>query len=86
MSENHFIDDVIYQSLPSNMSTFIASVDDSSQEKGLAGQMLNLERDILQQAMKCCRTTREMARFLKISQPTIVRKLKKHRLRPKTIQ
>ena len=86
MSETHFVDDVIYQSFPSGMCTFMTSADDSSQEKGLAGQMLNLEREILQHAMRCCRTTREMARFLKISQPTIVRKLKKHRLYRETIQ
>ncbi len=85
MSEHHFVDDVIFQSLPSGMSTFIASVNDSPEEKGLAGQMLNLEKDILQHAMRCCRTTREMAQFLKISQPTIVRKLQKHRLYRKTI-
>jgi PAS domain S-box-containing protein len=86
MSETHFVDDVIYQSLPSGLCTFMTSADDSSQEKGLAGQMLSLEKDILKHAMKCCRTTREMARFLKISQPTIVRKLKKHRLYREMIQ
>jgi PAS domain S-box-containing protein len=86
MSETHFVDDVIYQSLPSGMCTLITSVDDSPQEKGMAGQMLNLEKDILQHAMRCCRTTREMARFLKLSQPTIVRKLKKHRLYRKMMQ
>lgn len=86
MSETHFIDEVIYQGLPSGMCAFTTSVDDSSQEKGLTGQMLNLEKDILQHAMRCCRTTREMARFLKISQPSIVRKLKKHGLYRKTIQ
>jgi PAS domain S-box-containing protein len=86
MSETHFVDEVIYQGLPSGMCAFMTSVDDSSQEKGLTGQMLNLEKDILQHAMRCCRTTREMARFLKISQPSIVRKLKKHGLYRKTIQ
>jgi PAS domain S-box-containing protein len=86
MSETHFVDEVIYQGLPSGMCAFMTSVDDSSQEKGLTGQMLNLEKDILQHAMRCCRTTREMARFLKISQPSIVRKLKKHGLYRKMIQ
>lgn len=85
MSENHFVDDVIYQSLPSGTNTFV-STDESQKGKGLSGQILNLEKDILQHAMRCCRTTREMAQFLKISQPTIVRKLKKHRLYRKTIQ
>jgi PAS domain S-box-containing protein len=86
MSETNFIDDVICQSLPSSMCTLDASMDESPHEKGLAGQMLSLEKDILQHAMRSCRTTREMARFLKISQPTIVRKLKKHRLYRKMIQ
>jgi PAS domain S-box-containing protein len=86
MSEHHVVDDVIYQSLPSGMRTFIASADDSQQEKGLTDQMLNLEKDVLRHALRCCRTTREMARFLKISQPTIVRKLKKHKLYRKSIQ
>jgi len=86
MSEHHVVDDVIYQSLPSGMRTFIASADDSQQEKGLTDQMLNLEKDVLRHALRCCRTTREMARFLKISQPTIVRKLKKHKLHLKSIQ
>jgi len=86
MSEHHVVDDVIYQSLPSGMSTFIASANDSQQEKGLTDQMLNLEKDVLRHALRCCRTTREMARFLKISQPTIVRKLKKHKLYRKSIQ
>jgi PAS domain S-box-containing protein len=86
MSETHFVDEVIYQGLPSGMCAVMTSVNDSTQEKGLAGQMLNLEKDMLQQAMRCCRTTREMARYLKISQPSIVRKLKKHRLYRKMIQ
>jgi len=86
MSEHHVVDDVIYQSLPSGVSTFIASANDSQQEKGLTDQILNLEKDVLRHALRCCRTTREMARFLKISQPTIVRKLKKHKLHLKSIQ
>jgi PAS domain S-box-containing protein len=86
MSEHHVVDDVIYQSLPSGVSTFIASANDSQQEKGLTDQILNLEKDVLRHALRCCRTTREMARFLKISQPTIVRKLKKHKLHLKPIQ
>ena len=86
MSETHFIDDIIYQSFPSNMCTLAASLNDSPHEKGLAGQMLSLEKDILQHALRSCRTTREMARLLKISQPTIVRKLKKHRLYRKVMQ
>jgi DNA-binding NtrC family response regulator len=76
MSDRHFVDDVIYQSLPSDMSTYVPLKDDSMQEKGLTEQMISLEKHIPQRALRCCRTTREMSRFLKISQPSIVRKLK----------
>ena len=38
------------------------------------------EKDILEKAMVRCKSTREMARFLGISQPTVVRKIKKYRL------
>ncbi len=37
-----------------------------------------LEYNALTEAVDCCRTTREIARHLCTSQPTIVRKLKKH--------
>ena len=43
----------------------------------LAGALETLEHDILLQAAARCRTTREAAVFLKISQPTVVRKFKK---------
>lgn len=38
------------------------------------------EKNVLAAAKKNCRTTREIARLLKISQPSVVRKLKKHSL------
>jgi transcriptional regulator with PAS, ATPase and Fis domain len=43
----------------------------------LAGALETLERDLLLQAASRCRTTREAAAFLKISQPSVVRKFKK---------
>jgi len=39
------------------------------------------EKKIVEQAAQECRTTREMASFLGISQPGVVRKLKKHQIR-----
>lgn len=36
-----------------------------------------LEREIFEKAMASCKSTREMARYLGISQPTVVRKMKK---------
>ena len=39
-----------------------------------------LEKEMMKTAMRQCRTTREMAAFLNISQPSVIRKLKKHKL------
>jgi len=37
-----------------------------------------VEREILKIANRRCRTTRAMARYLKVSQPTVIRKMRKH--------
>ena len=44
-----------------------------------------LVADCLKTAKRHCRTTRDMAKFLNISQPSVIRKLKKHRLSPNLI-
>jgi PAS domain S-box-containing protein len=46
----------------------------------LSDGMYAAEREFLEKAMTQCKSTREMARFLGISQPTVVRKIKKYRL------
>jgi PAS domain S-box-containing protein len=40
----------------------------------------NMEKELLTQALQQCKSTRQMAVLLKTSQPTVVRKLKKHGL------
>ncbi len=47
---------------------------------GLTESVDQLEKSILQKAMQNCRTTRQLASVLGTSQPTVVRKLKKHGL------
>jgi DNA-binding NtrC family response regulator len=42
--------------------------------------MNQLEKQLIQTSRTHCRTTREMADFLNISQPSVVRKLKKYGL------
>jgi transcriptional regulator with PAS, ATPase and Fis domain len=49
---------------------------------GLPGAVMDTEKEVLQKAMLLCGTTRELARHLGVSQPTVVRKLRKHGLRP----
>ena len=44
-----------------------------------------LEKEMLKAAKRQCRTTRDMARFLNISQPSVIRKLKKYGIAPNLI-
>jgi DNA-binding NtrC family response regulator len=46
----------------------------------LPEEVARLERRMLSQAMEACSNTREMAGFLGISQPTVVRKMQRHKL------
>jgi PAS domain S-box-containing protein len=45
---------------------------------GLAQNLHTVEKELLKKAANQCRSTRQMAALLGISQPTVVRKLKKH--------
>jgi len=47
---------------------------------GLPGAVMDTERTTLQRAISLCSTTRELVRYLGVSQPTVVRKLRKHGL------
>ena len=56
-------------------------VSDAGQGRpGLPGAVMDTERVTLQRAISLCSTTRELARYLGVSQPTVVRKLRKHGL------
>ena len=77
---------MIHQSLSADAGHCITPSMDAHQGKGLTDQILDVEKEILQNAMARCKSTREMARHLRVSQPTVVRKLKKHRLYRDSIQ
>ena len=47
---------------------------------GLPGAVMDAEKATLERAISLCRTTRDLARHLGVSQPTVVRKLRKHGL------
>jgi DNA-binding NtrC family response regulator len=51
---------------------------------GLVQTLESVEHDMLTQAAQRCRTTRQAAEFLGISQPTVVRKFKKYHVRIQT--
>jgi PAS domain S-box-containing protein len=79
MSENESVDEIIHQSLTAGADSCSNAIDDTQQRKSLTDHILDVEKEIIKNAIKRCKSTREMARYLKISQPTVVRKLKKHR-------
>jgi PAS domain S-box-containing protein len=80
MSENEYVDEIIQQSLTAGANSCTVATNDTQQRKSLTDHIFEVEKEIIKNAMTRCKSTREMARYLKISQPTVVRKLKKHRL------
>ncbi len=50
-------------------------------ETGLEEELAAVEREILLRAAARCRTTRQMAEYLGVSQPTVVRKMARHGVR-----
>jgi PAS domain S-box-containing protein len=79
MSESREIDDFIARSVQVGCPTHPDSLPRNG--KSLAAELRLVEREILKRAVKQCRTTRQIAAELSVSQPTVVRKLKKHGLR-----
>jgi transcriptional regulator with PAS, ATPase and Fis domain len=87
MSEGDVIDTVILSSIGKEVLEDRWEVRGSDKKiNNLVDMLSALEKEMLKNAMRHCKSTREMARFLNISQPTVVRKLKKHRLSPPMIQ
>ncbi len=79
MCDKRYLDDYIINSLKSARTTPSTDQDDTVTESlPLPAQLDRLERTLLEQAALSCDTTRQAAVLLGISQPTVVRKLKKH--------
>ena len=86
MSEGDVIDTVILSSIGKEVLEDRWEVRGSDKKiNNLVDMLSALEKEMLKNAMRHCKSTREMARFLNISQPTVVRKLKKHSLPPPMI-
>jgi DNA-binding NtrC family response regulator len=77
MSESDVIDDFIIDTIgaecysPNMPATYSGN---------LFEKIGNFEKDQLKDALRLCKTTREMAKYLGISQSAVVKKLKKHGL------
>ncbi|MDH3829531.1 MAG: sigma 54-interacting transcriptional regulator, partial [Desulfobacterales bacterium] len=77
MSEGEVIDSVILSSIGKEVLEDRWEVRGSDKKiNNLVDMLAALEKEMLKNAMRHCKSTREMARFLNISQPTVVRKLK----------
>ncbi len=87
MSEGNVIDTVILSSIGKEVLEDRWKVRGADKKiNNLVDMLSALEKEMLKNAMRHCKSTREMAHFLNISQPTVVRKLKKHRLSRSIIQ
>ncbi len=82
LSDEKRIDAFLLASIQKNSGPLFSagSLSSFSAPVNLTDTMNQLEKQLLTAAKNQCRTTREMAVFLKISQPSVVRKCKKHGL------
>ncbi|MBI9085692.1 MAG: sigma 54-interacting transcriptional regulator [Desulfobacterales bacterium] len=82
MGEQRCLDDFISRSLRVSSAATPLSNHRAGSVRSLTDEIDALERDMLQNALRPGRTTRDVASELKISQSSVVRKLRKHGLRP----
>jgi len=80
LSDTDLVDETILRNLEDKTELPDFTTFEKRSIAGLTREVAAFEKHILQRAMARCRTTRELAGYLKVSQPTIVRKLKKHGL------
>ena len=80
LSDTDLVDETILRNLEDKAELSAFTTLEKRKIAGLTQEVMAFEKQILQRAMARCRTTRELAGYLKVSQPTIVRKLKKHGL------
>ncbi|WP_291462156.1 sigma 54-interacting transcriptional regulator [Desulfobacula sp.] len=79
MSDRRSLDDYLVSTL-SKTKPLRTKMQTKTEDSSLADKIWTVENEILMQAAMKCRTTREAAIFLGISQPSVVRKFKKHGL------
>lgn len=80
MSDQEILDDSIIATPAVKSEKAVEGPSERKAARSLTEEIDALERSILERGMVCCKSTRELARHLGVSQPTVVRKLKKHGL------
>lgn len=79
MCDRSSLDDyIIHVTVPPELTICSPAVKNAGNPTDLPGKLKAVEHEMLLKAVQQCRTTREAAAFLGVSQPTVVRKLKKH--------
>ncbi len=81
MCEERCLDTFVARNLRTGAAVHPAKGQTSAGTRSLPDRLDALERDLLENALKRCRTTRQLASSLNISQSTVVRKLRRHGLR-----
>jgi transcriptional regulator with PAS, ATPase and Fis domain len=77
VGESEMLDGFLKHSLDVARSSATSESYPGSQRSCLADDVKAFEKEMLRRAVRQCRTTRELASFLGVSQPTAVRKMKK---------
>ena len=81
MSESRAIDHVVMECIGQTLEDDVTgAIDREGNIRNLEEITAAFEKVIIKDALKKCHSTRELARYVNSSQPTIVRKLKKHGL------
>jgi PAS domain S-box-containing protein/TyrR family helix-turn-helix protein len=80
LCEDELLDEFILKAIGSRLEKPPPSVPARGSDLGLEGQILEFEKEILKKAIKKHRSTRKIAKHLKTSQSSVIRRLKKHDL------
>jgi PAS domain S-box-containing protein len=82
ISDKNLLDDFVFSALETSMKKGSPRDQLGEEEQGQRweNEILLLEEELLRRALNRCNSTREIARYLGVSQPTVVRKMKKHGL------
>ncbi|MBW2120294.1 MAG: sigma 54-interacting transcriptional regulator, partial [Deltaproteobacteria bacterium] len=80
LSEGEVLDGSITRGLEQNARRSMVSGNGKRHESSLVNEVLAVERDILKDAIARFKSTRDMASHLGVSQPAVVRKMRKHGL------
>lgn len=82
ISDKEILDEFIGSTLEKSVNKRSSNNRRSHKGQRLQEEVRVVEEELLKGAFKICKSTREMARYLGVSQPTVVRKLKKYNISP----